>query len=248
MRDGPRRFTRDFSCPALLRNRLDRMARFRVRGSHPLRRPFPGAFRYRPTPPPTAALLPRARPRDRPGLGCCAFARRYWRNRCYFLFLRVLRCFSSPRSLDASWRRGGGAAAGLPQSEIRGSQGICPSPRLIAACHVLRRLREPWASPARLCPLSSLPFYEPPISSRVFGSLGFALYTLVFTYSYICPYSCIYILWLCSIRSLDFSRFRYVLEVLRSQHVKDLSAVPVEDNGLEPLTPCLQSRCSTKLS
>ena len=74
------------------------------------------------------------------------------------------------------------------------------------------------------------------------------LHNLVFTYSYICPYSCIYILWLCSIRSLDFSRFRYVLEVLRSQHVKDLSAVPVEDNGLEPLTPCLQSRCSTKLS
>ena len=27
-----------------------------------------------------------------------AFARRYWQNRCFFLFLRVLRCFSSPRS------------------------------------------------------------------------------------------------------------------------------------------------------
>ena len=29
----------------------------------------------------------------------------------------------------------------------------------------------------------------------------------------------------------------------RSQHVNDLNIV--EDNGLEPLTPCLQSRCST---
>jgi hypothetical protein len=28
-----------------------------------------------------------------------AFARRYLRNRCLFLLLRVLRCFSSPRSL-----------------------------------------------------------------------------------------------------------------------------------------------------
>ena len=36
--------------------------------------------------------------RDNPGLGYCAFARHYLRNRCYFLFLRVLRCFSSPGS------------------------------------------------------------------------------------------------------------------------------------------------------
>ena len=33
--------------------------------------------------------------------------------------------------------------AGLPHSDIRGSKGICPSPRLFAACHVLLRLREP---------------------------------------------------------------------------------------------------------
>ena len=32
-------------------------------------------------------------------LGSSSFARRYLRNRCFFLFLRVLRCFSSPGSL-----------------------------------------------------------------------------------------------------------------------------------------------------
>ena len=32
------------------------------------------------------------------GLGSSPFARHYWGNHCYFLFLRVLRCFSSPRS------------------------------------------------------------------------------------------------------------------------------------------------------
>ena len=32
------------------------------------------------------------------GLGSSAFARRYLRNRCFFLFLRLLRCFSSPGS------------------------------------------------------------------------------------------------------------------------------------------------------
>ena len=44
--------------------------------------------------------------------------------------------------------------AGFPHSDIRGSQGICPSPRLFAAYHVLRRLREPKASPMRPCSLS----------------------------------------------------------------------------------------------
>ena len=33
------------------------------------------------------------------GLGSSDFARRYFRNRCFFLFLRLLRCFSSPGSL-----------------------------------------------------------------------------------------------------------------------------------------------------
>ena len=32
------------------------------------------------------------------GLGSSPFARRYWGNRYYFLFLQVLRCFSSLRS------------------------------------------------------------------------------------------------------------------------------------------------------
>ena len=32
------------------------------------------------------------------GLGSSAFARRYSRNRCFFLFLWLLRCFSSPGS------------------------------------------------------------------------------------------------------------------------------------------------------
>ena len=40
------------------------------------------------------------------GLGSSAFARRYWRNRVFFLFLRLLRCFSSPGSLPyvMDWR------------------------------------------------------------------------------------------------------------------------------------------------
>ena len=47
-------------------------------------------------------LLPALQPppdRDPPGLGCCDFARHYFRNRGFFLFLQVLRWFTSPGSL-----------------------------------------------------------------------------------------------------------------------------------------------------
>ena len=44
---------------------------------------------------------------------------------------------------------------GFPHSEISGSQDICSSPKLIAACHVLHRLLMPRHSP---CALISLTF------------------------------------------------------------------------------------------
>ena len=52
-------------------------------------------------------------------------------------------------------------SAGFPHSEILGSMCMCHSPRLIAACHVLRRLLMPRHSP---CALYSLTY------SRYFGS------------------------------------------------------------------------------
>ena len=51
--------------------------------------------------------------------------------------------FQFPGFASAHTADTGIASGGLPHSEIRGSMGICPSPRLIAACHVLLRLREP---------------------------------------------------------------------------------------------------------
>ncbi len=43
-----------------------------------------------------------------------------------------------------------GGPAGLPHSEICGSQDICSSPQLFAAYHVLLRLREPRHPPYAL--------------------------------------------------------------------------------------------------
>ena len=66
----------------------------RLRGFHPLRPVFPVPFRY------LNACFVQSIPRNarHSGLGLSGFARRYSRNRVFFLFLRLLRCFSSPGS------------------------------------------------------------------------------------------------------------------------------------------------------
>ena len=94
---------------------------------------------------PLVILLPR-RCRNNGGLGSSAFARHYLRNHFCFLFLQVLRCFSSLRSPPLKDT----LAGGLPHSEIPESRVICTSSGLIAAYHVLRRLREPRHPPSAL--------------------------------------------------------------------------------------------------
>ena len=88
------------------------------------------------------------------GLDFFPFARRYWGNHLYFLFLGLVRCISSPRLLylpylfRQEWYRMTGT--GLPHSEIPGSKVVCTSPRLIAAYHVFHRLHVPRHPPYAL--------------------------------------------------------------------------------------------------
>ena len=91
--DGPGRFTQDYTCPALLRI-PQATESVRVRGYHPLRPDFPE--RSAPDSANCDAVLQPRGSHDHPGLGCSPVARHYWGNHCCFLFLRVLRCFSSP--------------------------------------------------------------------------------------------------------------------------------------------------------
>src|SRR5712691_5029975 len=92
------------------------------------------------------------------GLGSSAFARRYWRNHYCFLFLQVLRWFTSLRCLLTAYVFSGGSFGisqrGFPHSEIPGSKLICSSPGLIAAYRVLHRLLVPRHSPYTLSSLT----------------------------------------------------------------------------------------------
>ena len=140
--DGPHVFRQDSSCPDVLRillgfnpisptglspslTYLSRYVRLSV--SCLYRSPYPERI-------------------STPGLGFSDFARHYFRNRFYFLFLRVLRCFSSPGSpcipMDSVCSN---TALPVLSSLIRRSadQDVCSSPQLFAAYHVLLRRHMP---------------------------------------------------------------------------------------------------------
>ena len=93
------------------------------------------------------------------GLGSSPFARRYSGNRVFFLFLEVLRCFSSLGSRRATYGfsdgRLGITPAGFPHSGILGSKPACGSPRLIAASHALHRFLAPRHPPFALSSLTT---------------------------------------------------------------------------------------------
>ena len=116
------------------------------------------------------------------GLGSSQFARRYYGNRSLFLFLRVLRCFTSPGYPPAYTGYLRITAGGLPHSDIHGSKVACTSPWLFAAYHVLHRSPVP-RHPSRA--LSSLTYksippttlrYQQPIRISHTYSLFTALY------------------------------------------------------------------------
>jgi hypothetical protein len=95
--------------------------------------------------------------RNAPGLGCSDFARHYFRNRGFFIFLQVLRWFTSLGSLVPAYGFSGPymrfAHVGFPIRASPDITPVCGSPELIAACHALHRLILPRHPP---CALSSL--------------------------------------------------------------------------------------------
>ena len=148
MPDGPGGFAQDYSCPALLRMPLGPL-NVRVQDCHLLRRAFPGAsaphqgttaWSYYPD----GALLHRRFglfPGRSPLLG----------ESLLFSSPRGTKMFQFPRFASLpSVRIAALQTAGLSHSEIPGSRVICTYPGLIAAYHVLHRLREPRHPPCAL--------------------------------------------------------------------------------------------------
>ena len=105
------------------------------------------------------------------GLASSAFARHYLRNLCWFLFLALLRCFSSGGSPHTPmYSVYDDKTFLLPDCSIRKSTDITltySSPWLIAVSHVLLRLSVPRHSPCALCSLTI--FWD------IFGSSFFKL-------------------------------------------------------------------------
>ena len=101
LRGGPRSFHQGFSCLNVLWILLCLLG-FRIRGFHSVSPVFPVPFYY----PQRITFAVRTPQCTHRGLGSYHFARRYFGNRCFFLFLWLLRCFSSPGSLPnvMDWR------------------------------------------------------------------------------------------------------------------------------------------------
>ena len=182
------------------------------------------------------------------GLASFHFARRYFENRCFFLFLGLLRCFSSPRSphmtMYSPYVTGALPPVGSP---IRISMGL----RICAPHHSFSQLITSFIGSQCLgihlmlfctwpCLISVIRSFFT-IVSRV-NSSGFSQ-QIVFRNL---P------LLLISQGNQASSRFRclfvfFTLLVLFNFQGANRYLIKnnmVENKGLEPLTPCVQGRCS----
>ena len=162
MGDGPPGFTRDFPCPALLRNLSSEPTPFRLPGCHRLWPIVPDR---------SARRLVSDSPASRPDRPCnpVVQARRFGLFRVRSPLLAESLLFSFPAGTEMvhfpalsssayvfSRRYPGITLGGFPHSEISGSTLVCSSPKLIAACHVLHRLLAPRHPPYALSSLTTL--------------------------------------------------------------------------------------------
>src|SRR5690625_220587 len=130
--------------------------KFRLQGSYLVSQAIPGRFAYF-----ISFLLhvegPTTLACKHASLGSFRFARRYLGNRCCFLFLRVLRCFSSPGLPSKPYGFKFGyhpiTDGGFPHSDILGSKRTYCFPRRFAVRRVLLRLLVPRHPPCAHCNL-----------------------------------------------------------------------------------------------
>ena len=161
------------------------------------------------------------------GLGCSPVARHYWGNHVLFSLPGGTKMFqfppfASPLSAVMTVLQ----TDGLSHSEIRGSQVICTSPRLIAAYHVLHHLHEP---------------RHPPCALFFFNGSVHKIWT-AHTFSSDC------IKQFTSFLSFTL-QFRVSICQRSLRNVRPLPKHPeVENIGFEPMTSCMPCKRSSQLS
>ena len=174
------------------------------------------------------------------GLGSSPFARHYLGNHCLFSLPRGTKMFQFSRFAPCISRVTVLQTAGLSHSEICGSMVICTYPQLIAAYHVLHRLHEPRHPPCALSYFLSITnlLQSAPLILSAVSHLWMKVNShqkwflkLEFLFLQFC---------LVSICQRSLCRLSFPNEKINTAYV--------ENNGFEPLTPCLQSRCSSQLS
>lgn len=203
---------------------------FRVRGFHPLRPNFPVSSTIYPISYPfrdQCGLLPHIC-LNLYGLGSYPFARHYLGNHYCFLFLWLLRWFSSPGSLySSSLQCYVSLHNGLPHSDISRSP-------------VARHLPEAFRS---------LPRPSSPVETKASPMHSYILPLFTVFFFYFLPLSLpTYFFLLCFIFFfLLLSLFGFSFP---PQYVNLLSFFKkaMENIGFEPMTPSLQSWCSSQLS
>ena len=174
---GPPSFNRNSSCSGLLGSRSNGVAYLSPTGLSPSAVRFPntvrldmrfvtphtrcGRYQNDPSTPrrATTAVL------HAYGLGSSPFAHHYSGNLIRFLFLRLLRCFTSPGSPRLK-RVTGLLPAGFPHSGISGSMVAGASPKLFAACHALHRPLVPRHPPCALIYLNLFDLLHPLFSCQ----------------------------------------------------------------------------------
>jgi hypothetical protein len=145
---GPPRFRQGFTCPVLLRIPLGRLEISHT-GLSPTMATLSRVFCYLLPIPRCGPTTPESK---LSGLGSSRFARRYSGNLFRFLFLRVLRCFNSPRSPHTPMYSvyDTPKGVGFPIRTLPDRSLLTSSPRNFAGSHVLHRRSAPRHPPQTL--------------------------------------------------------------------------------------------------
>ncbi len=117
------------------------------------------------------------------GLGCFLFARRYWGNRFCFLFLQLLRCFSSLGWLVPTYEFSR-SYWGFSHSEIFGSLLVSSSPKRFVGNYVLLRLCVPRYPPLALSSLTCYFWTTLAVCLHTLTWFRFSLILLTFLFIY----------------------------------------------------------------